>query len=311
LAWCSAVAEAPSLFVCVAPDDLRPQVDPLSGSVTVDERWAVLSASEAAAVEHAVRMGEAWGLGVVAITVGPPGCEVALAEVSALGVAVCRVDTAHSGSPRRLSPAEVAGEPRWVAAQLAAQIRRAGPAAMVLCGDRSARHGVGAVPGLLAAELRMPHALGLVSIELTGDSTLRVDKRLEGGWRERIVIARPSVLSVEAAGVRLRRADIRSLVGVPPNAAEVVPAVDVELRGTVEFGAPGPYRPRPLRVAPPGGDAHERLVALAGANATGSASRVAGPLDAKEATDELIAFLSAHGYLGDETGGGREAVGAS
>ncbi|MGC8512419.1 MAG: mycofactocin-associated electron transfer flavoprotein beta subunit [Acidimicrobiales bacterium] len=292
---------SPSLFVCVAPDDLRPQVDPLSGTVTVDERRASLSDSDAAAVEHALRMGEAWGLAVVAITVGPPEWEVALAEISALGVAVRRVDTAGNGSPRSLSPAEIAGDPRWVAAQLAAQIRQAGPAAMVVCGDRSARHGVGAVPGLLAAELRMPHALGLVAVELTGYPTLRVDKRLEGGWRERIVVASPSVLSVEAAGVRLRRADLRSLVAAPRNVAEVVPAVEVQLRGTVEFATPGPYRPRALRVAPPDGDARERLVALAGANVTGSTNRVIGPLDPEEATDELIAFLSGHGYLAGET----------
>lgn len=307
MAWYSAVGEAPSLFVCVAPDDLRPQVDPLSASVSVDERWAALSASDSAAVEHAVRMGEAWDLAVVAITVGPPGCEVALTEVSALGVAVHRVDAAQSGSSRRLSPAEVAGEPRWVAAQLAERIRRSGPAAMVVCGDRSARHGVGAVPGLLAAQLRMPHALGLVAVEVLGYSTLRVDKRLEGGWRERIVITRPSVLSVEAAGVRLRRATIGSLVGSPRNPPEVFPAVDVDLRATVEFGTPGPYRPRPSRVAAPGGDAHERLVTLAGANVTSTASRVTGPLDAKEAADELIAFLSANGYLAGETSASGEA----
>lgn len=295
------MANTPSLFVCVAPDDLRPLVDPLSGRVTVDERRAALSASDAAAVEYALRMGEAWGLPVVAITVGPPEWEVALAEVAALGATVCRVDTGRNGAPRDLSPAEIAGDPPWVAGQLAEQIRRAGPAAMVVCGDRSARHGVGAVPGLLAAKLRMPHALGLVAVEMTGYLTLRVDKRLEGGWRERIAVTSPSVLSVEAAGVRLRRADLRSLIGAPRDVAEVVSAVEVELPGTVDLAAPQAYRPRALRVAPPLGDAHERLVALAGANVTGSTNRVIGPLDPEEATDELVAFLSAHGYLAGET----------
>ncbi len=296
------MADEPKLFVCVAPDDLRPQVDPLKGSVIVDERRACLSAPDAAAVEHALRMGEAWGLSVVAVTVGPAECDAALAEVSALGVAVRRVDSTRTASPRTLTPTELAGDPRWVAAQLAAQIRSAGPAAMVLCGDRSARHGVGAVPGLLAAELGMPHALGLVEVQVAGELALRVDKRLDGGWRERIAVDCPSVLSVEAAGVRLRRADLGSLVGAPPTVAEVYRAVDVELPGAVEFATPGPYRPRPLRVEPPAGSAHERLVALAGGNVTLSASRVTGPLEAEEAAGELIAFLSAHGYLAGEPG---------
>jgi electron transfer flavoprotein beta subunit len=61
-------------------------------------------------------------------------------------------------------------------------------------------------------------------------------------------------------------------------------------------------------VAPPEGSTRERLLALTGALVSHDPPRLVGPVDADGAVDELLDFLSRHGYLDREHGAG--AVGA-
>ena len=76
--------------------DLRAEVDPLSGAITREPRTAALSASDAAALEHALRIGSAWGARVLAISLGGPEVEGPLREALALGAEVLRVATHQS-----------------------------------------------------------------------------------------------------------------------------------------------------------------------------------------------------------------------
>ena len=153
--------------------------------------------------------------------------------------------------------------------------------ALVLCGDRSADRGTGALPAFLAHELGAAQALGLVSLALPGDAPrpaaaeaglaqeagglgLVGERRLPGGWRERLWIGLPAVCSVEAAGVSLRRAPLDAMLAsrraaVPvarPHAGPGTPVI---------AGPPRPYRPRTHEVPPaPAGSARERLAELSG-----------------------------------------------
>ncbi len=314
------MGETPLVVACLAPDDLAMDVDPTNGDVTVDERRSALSAPDSAALEYALRVADAWGSKVLALAVGPPEIDGALLEARALGVEVRRIasrDDEHTpkgedppglarfrvpgvsgGGRRALSAAEIAGDPSWTAAQLAIEIRRTASPAMVFCGDRSIRHGVGVVPGLLAAELGLPHVSGLVYLEVSEDETLLVERRLDEGWRERLSVNRPAVMSVEAAGVRLRRAGLGALAALANTPTATVPVTAQPSRYHVRFGTPVPYRPRTQRIDPPAGDAHERLVAITGSQRLEVANRVVGPLSPAEAADELVAYLSQHGYLG-------------
>ncbi len=301
--WSSVMAERHFVVVCLAPDDLMAEVDPAAGRVTVDERRSALSAADAAALEHALRVGDVWDAKVVALAVGPPDIDASLQEVRALGVDVRRIDAfeaAHGEHDciRRLSPAEIAGDPTLVAQQLAAAIRKVGSPALVICGDLSSRHGVGTLPGALAAELALPQALGLVSIQVSSDGTLIVERRLDGGWRERIVVDRPAVLSVEAAGVRLRRATLEALLTCADSEIPAMAASSrLTQRAAVHLGAPIAYRPRSRRVEAPTGDAHQRLLSITGSEQPVVASRVLGPLPASEAAEELLSYLRQNGYL--------------
>jgi electron transfer flavoprotein beta subunit len=85
--------------VCLAPTDLRPEVDELTGEVTSDLRRADLPAGEAAALEHALRVAEAWDGWVLAVAVGAAEIDPVLREVSALGVETVRVDWEPEWAP--------------------------------------------------------------------------------------------------------------------------------------------------------------------------------------------------------------------
>lgn len=311
----------PMVAVCLAPTDLRPEVDDLTGAVRADLRRADLAPSEAAALEHALRLAEAWDGWVLAVASGPVEIDPVLQQVSALGAEVVRLDTgahagagAHSGAgspghpahtgpesppgPRPVPAHDMAGHPGRVAAALAAAIRARGNPAAVLCGDRSGGLGVGAVPALLAHELGLDQALGLVSVTVDGPGRLLVERRLDGGWRERLAVDGPAVLSVEGAGIRLRRAGLAAALGTDPGPVPSEP-VGAPAGGTgdLRVSPARPYRPRTHPVPPPEGPPHERLLALTGALSTREPARVVGPVDAGHAVEELLSYLRRFGYI--------------
>ncbi len=293
----------PMVVACLAPTDLRPEVDPLSAAVHADPRRADLPAAEAAALEHALRIAEAWDGWVLAVCGAPVEAEPLLRDLLALGAEVVRIDPAphdHPATgPRPVPPAELTGDPAGWAAVLATVVTEAGRPALVICGDRSAGTGIGAVPALLAAALGVDQALGLVSVMIEGDGRLRVERRLDGGWRETLRVDGPAVLSVEGAGVRLRRAGLNEALAAEQSDVPVVGRfVRTGVDGDLRVGPPRPYRPRPRPVPAPTGDAHARLLALTGALSSREPARLVGPVSPVQAADELLGYLQRHGYRG-------------
>jgi electron transfer flavoprotein beta subunit len=208
-----------------------------------------------------------------------------------------------AAGPEPVRSADLAGHPAAVAAALAAAISQLGPPALVVCGDRSPWRGIGAVPALLAHHLAAAQALGLVSLSVADDAlTVHAERRLDRGWRERLRLSAPAVCSVEAAGVRLRRATLAATLRC---AGEPVPVADQHVASLSEapglhIGTPQPYRPRTKVVPAPAGDTRDRLLALSGALKSHDPPRLVGPVQPEEGTDELLAYLAAHGYLAGE-----------
>jgi len=295
------LSTSPLIVACLDPADLRPAVDPLTGEVVIDRRRADLSASDAAALEYALRAAEAWSGTVLALAGGPPSVEPVLRQAMTVGAGALRVPYGHSGAdgPEPVTGAELAGEPGRLAQALASAIKSAGSPALVLCGDRSPTRGIGAVPALLAHHLGAAQALGLVSLEFEPNSpTVLAERRLDGGWRERLRVPAPAVCSVEAAGVRLRRASLGSTVHAAEQAVPVAPAVGPPPAGAegLRVGPPQPYRPRTKLVPAPEGDTRDRLLALTGALKSHDPPRLVGPVSAERGAEELLEYLAGHGY---------------
>lgn len=270
------------------PVDLRTAVDPLTGAVTRDPRLASLSASDEAALEHALALGSAWGARVLALSAGGPEADASLREAAARGADVRRIalDSAYLDDLVR-------DEQSLARALVTGMGERPD---LVLCGDRSADRGTGALPAFLAHELGVVQAPGLVSLALEGGALLG-ERRLDQGRRERMRIPLPAVCSVEAAGVRLRRASLPASLAAAEAPVEVV---DVEVaRPRVRVVQARPARPRPRQLPAPTGSARERLLALTGALLSHEPPTVVGPVEAAEAADALLDFLVRHGYLSE------------
>lgn len=276
------------------------EVDPLTGRITANPRDRGPGAADLAALEHALCLGERWPAQVVAATVGPPGAEAMLRDALAAGAAeALRVEPpGETGAPQ---PADlVGGDPGPAAALAWALRRRYGTPDLVLCGDLSADRGTGSFPALLAAELGAEQALGVVRIDAAGDHMLRVYRRLDGGRREVLRVSPPAVVSVEAAGVRLRRAGLPSTLA---SGAAVIPVAGMaETTGVSRIRVAGArrYRPRTREIAGPSGPALRRLHELTGVLDERDPPTVVGPLPPDRAAEALLGYLRHHGYLGTE-----------
>lgn len=291
---------------------LRPEVDPLTGIAHPDPRFSGAGPADTSALEWALRLRDALGGTVTAATVGPPPAEALLRQALAVGVDhAVRVDLSgdHHAGADHADPSS-----RWVAAELAAVAAGADQAGsdptgsdLIVCGYASPDRGSGAVPAFLAHELGWPQALGLTGLEVEPDPRgvahrLLLERRLDGGRRERLALVPPGVLSLEP-GPELRRAPLAAtftagsaLIDVRP-ARQVPPAAPAVL-------ARRPYRPRARVVPAPGGDTRSRLVHLLGAAQLGThqggETGAGGEVSPADAAHLVLERLAAWGYLPDQ-----------
>jgi electron transfer flavoprotein beta subunit len=271
------------------------EVDPLTGALRANRRDRGPSRAELAALEHALRLAERWAAQVVAASVAPSEADEMLRDALAVGADhALRVESASSAAGPR--PAGLVGGEQESAAALAAALRQQyGVPDLVLCGDLAADRGTGSFPAFLAASLGAEQALGCVRLEPGDDRTLRVHRRLDGGRREVLIVRPPAVVSVEAAGVRLRRAGLPAILAKGA-AAITVASMPAATRRVRILGA-HPYRPRPRELPAPTGAALRRTLELTGALVQRTPPAVVGPLNPEEAVSELLAYLRRWGYV--------------
>ena len=274
------------------------EVDPLTGAVRANLRDRGPNGSELAALEYALRLGEKWDAQVVAATVAPVEADEMLRDALAVGAAqALRVEPARwMARPR---PVGLVGGEQQSAAALAAAIRQDyGVPDLVLCGDLSADRATGSFPAFLAASLGAAQALGCVRLEPMDGRALKVHRRLDGGRREVLIVRPPAVVSIEAAGVRLRRAGLPATLA-RGNATITVARTPVAAAARqIRILGAHPYRPRPRELPEPTGTALRRTLELTGALVERTPPTVLGPLPPDQAASELLAYLRRCGYLG-------------
>jgi electron transfer flavoprotein beta subunit len=271
------------------------EVDPLTGALRANRRDRGPSGAELAALEHALRLAERWSARVVAASVAPAEADEMLRDALAAGASdALRVESASSAAGPR--PAGLVGGEQESAAAFAAALRQHyGVPDLVLCGDLAADRGTGSFPAFLAASLGAEQALGCVRLEPVDDRTLRVYRRLDGGRREVLIVRPPAVVSVEAAGVRLRRAGLPATLARGDTAITVARTPAAAAR-RVRILSVHPYRPRPRELPAPTGTPLRRTLELTGALAQRTPPTVVGPLTPEQAASELLAYLRRWGY---------------
>jgi electron transfer flavoprotein beta subunit len=273
------------------------EVDPLTGVVRANLRDRGPSAAELAALEHALRLAERWDARVVAASVAPAEADEMLRDALAVGAAqALRVEPARwMARPR---PAGLVGGERESAAALAEALgQHYGVPDLVLCGDVAADRATGSFPAFLAASLGAAQTLGCVRLEPLDGRTLRVHRRLDGGRREVLIVRPPAVVSVEAAGVRLRRAGLSATLARHNAAITVASTPAAAAARRIRVLGAHPYRPRPRELPGPTGTALRRTLELTGALVQRTPPTVVGPLPPDQAASELLAYLRRCGYL--------------
>ncbi len=209
------------IAACMKWVDRRPEVDPLTGEVHTDARTSGASDADEAALEWALRIGEAWNVEVVAVSAGPAPADAMLRDAVAAGAArAVRVDI------------EASVPSNDVAASICSSLFDS--VSVVVCGAWSIDRGSGSVPAFLAARLDAAQALGLVSLSFDSSQAkmIEAERRLDRGRRERLRVTAPAVISVEGGSIRLRRATLDRVLAAR--------SIDIDLRD----GGGSPFRPR-------------------------------------------------------------------
>ncbi|CAB4365182.1 MAG: putative mycofactocin-associated electron transfer flavoprotein [Actinobacteria bacterium] len=250
-----------------------------------DERFAGMSPADQSALEFALQQAAAFGVGAIAITVGPAGADKVLRDALAAGVT--RAVRIHTERPLMSND---------VAAAIAAIVA---DASWVWCGDYSLDRGTGSVPAFLAGRFAAQQALGIIAVESGGaggnHGVITATRRLDGGRRELLEVAAPAVISVEGATAHLRRAGLAAVRAAGKATIEVVqPSTPAEPYHAVVH----PYRPRARALAAPAGDlALDRLRALTDAGAATAARGEQVTLEPAAAAAKIIDALKTWGYL--------------
>ncbi|WP_376797379.1 electron transfer flavoprotein subunit beta/FixA family protein [Thermogemmatispora sp.] len=288
------------IAVCLkqAPDSSSVYVDPISGEVDRERFVQSLNAADACALEAALRLKEKVGGSILALTVGPEESEEVLRVALAMG----------ADSVERLWHASAADwGPLTIAAALAARLRAdSALPELIFCGEASSDWASGTVGPALAAYLGLPQitgVIGLEPLEEDGSLLLRLSRRLERGYRERLLAKPPLLLTVHETlneprypSLPAHLAALQATIAVsnPLELLQFACASEAEETTIVEVRTP---RPRPHRIPIP--DSQLSPFERIGAIITGGTARRQTRLvegSAEELARELVRFLRERGF---------------
>ncbi len=195
--------------------------------VSKDGRWLeeedlpfVINESDEYALEEGLRLAEATGGEVVALTLGPDRGRDALRKALAVGAAraVHLKDPAFDG-----------GDALATGRALAAAVRQGG-FDLVLTGSQSDDLGYAATASILAGELGWPHAWLVMGVELEpGGASARVTREMESGMNEIVRLRLPAVLAVQAGINHPRYASLKGIMAAKKKEIAEVKAADLGL----------------------------------------------------------------------------------
>jgi electron transfer flavoprotein beta subunit len=229
----------------VRPDPERPWIRDAEASFEMNE-------PDAYALEAALRLKEAHGGEVIAVSAGPARVAQVLREALARGG-----DRALHVSADALADADAF----VVADALAAAIAPEAPD-LVLTGLQSDDQGFGQVGVVLAERLGVPHATIVMEVQVDGDR-LRVRRELESGWFQWVTLPRPALLTIQSGINQLRYATLKGIMAAKKKDIRVVDAAPAAGRQQVRaLVSPDKTRHTRLIDGPPADAARELVRTL-------------------------------------------------
>lgn len=175
-------------IVCLkqVPNTTEIKIDPQTNTLVREGVESILNPFDAYAVEEAVRLKEAHGGSVVAISMGPNQVESTLREAVALGVDEIIL----------LSDRKFAGADTWATSYtLAAAIKRLGNYDLILTGQQAIDGDTAQVGPGIAAHLDIPQTCFVRIIEAISPTKIRVQRLMEDGF-DTVEMCSPALISV-------------------------------------------------------------------------------------------------------------------
>ena len=190
----------------VRPDEARTWIRDADAEFEMNE-------PDAYALEAALRLREAQGGEVIAVSAGPARVSQVLREALARGA-----DRAIHVDGDTLAQADAF----VVGGALAEAI---GPEApdLVLTGLQSDDMGYGQTGVILAERLGVPHATIIMDVQVEG-ATLKVKRELEGGWFQWLQMPLPALLTIQSGINQLRYATLKGIMAAKKKEMRVVAA---------------------------------------------------------------------------------------
>jgi electron transfer flavoprotein beta subunit len=203
------------IVVCVkqVPDtETRVKLSPSGDAISeTDVATWIVSPYDEFAIEEALRIKEAKGGEVVAVTAGPDRAQAVLRTALAMGA-----DSALHVKDKALEASDTLGAAR----ALAAAIRTLAPFDLVLCGQQGVGGDHSQVPGMLAELLDLPQVTVAVKIE-AGEGQATVEREIEGG-RETWQTPLPAVVSAQKGLNEPRYASLKGIMGAKKKPIQVL-----------------------------------------------------------------------------------------
>jgi electron transfer flavoprotein beta subunit len=207
---------------------------------------------DAYALEAALRLREAQGGEVIAVSAGPSRVTQVLREALARGA-----DRALHVEGDALPQADAL----VVADALAAAI---GPEApdLVLTGLQSDDMGFGQTGVILAEKLGVAHATIIMDVQVEG-AALRVKRELEGGWFQWLQMPLPALLTIQSGINQLRYATLKGIMAAKKKEIRPVAApAATAAQEVVDLRVPDKQKQTRMIAGPPAEAARELLRAL-------------------------------------------------
>lgn len=260
------------IVVCVkrVPDmsEAEPVIDPSGRAIaTAGLAWGI-NEWDNCAVEAALRLKEAHGGRVTALTVGGEEDEEVLRRALAMGC----------DAAARLDDPAFAGSDAWCVATVLARAIVLQSFDLVLCGAVSSDENRGQVGGFLAAILDVPLVALATELVVRG-RTARVRHEVEGGLERIVEVELPALVTVQTGLAEPRYVSVRGIQRAASAEIPILGAAALGLGASEVGAAAARVRTEGLSLPPRG----------AGAEILGGSS--------EEAVAALLDRLHAHGAL--------------
>jgi electron transfer flavoprotein beta subunit len=177
-----------NIIVCIkqVPNTTEIKIDPVTNTLVREGVESILNPFDTYAIEEAVKLKEAHGGTVTAISMGPPQVEAALREAVSLGVDDIIL----------LSDRKFAGADTWATSYtLAAAIKKIGSFDLIITGQQAIDGDTAQVGPGIAAHLKLPQTCFVRKIDSVECKKITLQRLMEDG-SDKVEMMMPALISV-------------------------------------------------------------------------------------------------------------------